>query len=184
MSCTECLGFESFNERTFDDHQVEEMTDRPSSKARWRKDYHHGSGGGERKDVKKFPPPLSSESFDARTVDDHQMEEMTDRPSSKARWTKDYHHGGGGDSKKVKKFPPPLSTFNRNGRPSFYLRSVRSDGRLELTEVKIDRPEILRASRDDGQLRESECFRVCCLGLLLLLKESTFSLFLKNQYYK
>ncbi|KAJ6694265.1 hypothetical protein OIU85_004994 [Salix viminalis] len=32
-------------------------------------------------------------------------------------------------------------------------KTVRKDGRLELTEVRIDRHEILRASRKDGRLR-------------------------------
>lgn len=53
----------------------------------------------------------------------------------------------------VKKFPPPLSSLNHNGRRSFFLRAVRKDGRLELTEVRLDRAETLRASREDGRLR-------------------------------
>ena len=98
---------------------------------------------------------LGFESSDERTADDHQMEEMSNQSSSKARWRKDYRHGrgGGGERKEAKQFPPPLSSLNRNGQPSFYLRSVRTDGRLELTEVRIDRPEILRASREGGRLR-------------------------------
>lgn len=52
----------------------------------------------------------------------------------------------------VKKYPPPLSSLNRNGKPSFFLRPMRRDGRLELAEVKIKQPEILRASREDGRL--------------------------------
>lgn len=52
-----------------------------------------------------------------------------------------------------RRFPPPLPSLDRNGHPSFFLRPVRKDGRLELTEVKINRPEILRASREDGRLR-------------------------------
>ena len=49
-------------------------------------------------------------------------------------------------------FPPPLPSLNRNGKPSFYLRPVRKNGRLELTEVRIHRPDILHASRHDGRL--------------------------------
>ncbi|XP_057495911.1 protein FANTASTIC FOUR 3-like [Actinidia eriantha] len=56
---------------------------------------------------------------------------------------------------KVKKFPPPLSSLSRNGKPTFFLRPVRRDGRLQLTEVKIDRLEVFRASREDGRLRLS-----------------------------
>lgn len=54
---------------------------------------------------------------------------------------------------KNKSFPPPLSSFNGNGKPEFFLRPVRNNGRLKLTEVKINRPERLRASREDGRLR-------------------------------
>ncbi|CAK8544707.1 unnamed protein product [Lathyrus sativus] len=63
----------------------------------------------------------------------------------------------------MRSFPPPIPSLNRNGKPSFYLRPVRKDGRLELTEVRIHRPDILHASRRDGRLtlhlipdRESE----------------------------
>jgi hypothetical protein len=52
----------------------------------------------------------------------------------------------------MRSFPPPLTSLNRNGKPSFYLRPVRKDGRLELTEVRIHRPDILHASRHDGRL--------------------------------
>lgn len=55
--------------------------------------------------------------------------------------------------KERKSFPPPLSSLTENGKPNFFLQPVRKDGRLELTEVKIHRPEILRASRCDGRLR-------------------------------
>ncbi|EOA35549.1 hypothetical protein CARUB_v10020764mg [Capsella rubella] len=52
-----------------------------------------------------------------------------------------------------REFPPPLSTLNGLGQRSFYLRPVRKDGRLELTQVMIDRPEIFHASRENGRLR-------------------------------
>ncbi|PSS19631.1 Protein FAF-like [Actinidia chinensis var. chinensis] len=55
----------------------------------------------------------------------------------------------------AKTFPPPLSSLSRNGKLTFFLLPVRRDGRLELTEVKIDRQEVLRASREDGRLRLS-----------------------------
>ncbi|KAL8109406.1 uncharacterized protein LOC141672834 [Apium graveolens] len=54
---------------------------------------------------------------------------------------------------KSKSFPPLLSSFNGNGKPTFFLRPVRNNGRLKLTEVKINRPETLRACREDGRLR-------------------------------
>ncbi|XWS57587.1 hypothetical protein CRYUN_Cryun09bG0186500 [Craigia yunnanensis] len=52
-----------------------------------------------------------------------------------------------------KKFPPQLSSLNQNGQLCFYLKPVRKNGRLELTEVRIQRPEILRAVRQNGRLR-------------------------------
>ncbi|KAJ0013408.1 hypothetical protein Pint_19963 [Pistacia integerrima] len=89
---------------------------------------------------------LGFESSDERNVEDDHYTRVESPTRAKGR--KD-----AGERRKPKKFPPPLSSFNRNGQPSFFLRSVRTDGRLELTEVRIDRPEILRASRQDGRLR-------------------------------
>lgn len=57
------------------------------------------------------------------------------------------------ERRREKKFPPPISSLNHKGQRSFFLRPVRTEGRLELAEVRIDRPEILRASREDGRLR-------------------------------
>ncbi|KAF9670000.1 hypothetical protein SADUNF_Sadunf13G0022900 [Salix dunnii] len=96
MSCTESLGFESSDERRFDDDVIE-------------------SCSRERSAIKRV------------------------------KWRKT------GEKKEAKKFPPPLSSLNHNGQPIFFLKSVRKDGRLELTEVRIDRHEVLRASRKDGR---------------------------------
>ncbi|XP_059312093.1 uncharacterized protein LOC132063535 [Lycium ferocissimum] len=54
---------------------------------------------------------------------------------------------------RTRKFPPPLSSLSQDGKPNFFLRAVRKDGRLELTEVKIGRQETLLAFRQDGRLR-------------------------------
>ncbi|XP_038988374.1 protein FANTASTIC FOUR 2-like [Phoenix dactylifera] len=52
------------------------------------------------------------------------------------------------------KFPPPLPWLvGRDGRRSRFMRVVREDGRIVLSEVRIERPEVLRASRRDGRLR-------------------------------
>ncbi|QHO45464.1 uncharacterized protein DS421_6g179210 [Arachis hypogaea] len=59
---------------------------------------------------------------------------------------------GGRNSKVSRSFPPPLTSLNRNGQPSFFLRPARKDGRLELTQVRIQRQEILHACRQDGRL--------------------------------
>lgn len=50
-------------------------------------------------------------------------------------------------------FPPPLSSLDSNGQPSFILLPVRKDGRLQLSQVRIKRPEIVYAARQDGRLR-------------------------------
>nr|XP_009787499.1 PREDICTED: uncharacterized protein LOC104235435 [Nicotiana sylvestris] len=60
---------------------------------------------------------------------------------------------GLGVGDKEKKFLPPLSSLNQDGKPNFFMRAVRKDGRLELTEVNIGRPETLLAFGQDGRLR-------------------------------
>ncbi|XP_062084663.1 uncharacterized protein LOC133790860 [Humulus lupulus] len=109
---------------------------------------------------------LGFESSDERRVeeDDHVMDNvdeeltLTSRPWSTSTKAKCRGRRSGRvrhlhQPHEVKKYPPPLSSLNQNGQPSFYLRAVRKDGRLELTEVRIHRPEILRAYREDGRLR-------------------------------
>ncbi|KAL5984004.1 hypothetical protein ACLOJK_018106 [Asimina triloba] len=55
---------------------------------------------------------------------------------------------------KEPKFPPPLPSLNRNGQRSSYMRAVRKDGRILITEVRMaERQETLRACREDGRLR-------------------------------
>ena len=104
---------------------------------------------------------LGFESSDERRVDDEDDIDnvvvadddeltLTVKPWST---TKVKCRGRRSDHYEVKKFPPPLSSLNQNGQPSFFLRPVRKDGRLELTEVRIHRPEILKAYREDGRLR-------------------------------
>lgn len=99
---------------------------------------------------------LGFESSDERRVDDQAMERITSeeergsRAGAPKKWKRTR---GRRDEEEARKFPPPLSSLNRDGRPSFFLRPVRRDGRLELTEVKIDRTEVLHASRQDGRLR-------------------------------
>ncbi|CAL0316582.1 unnamed protein product [Lupinus luteus] len=50
-------------------------------------------------------------------------------------------------------YPPPLSSWNRNCRPSFFLRPVRKNGRLILTKVRMKRHEKIYSSRENGRLR-------------------------------
>ncbi|KAL5701578.1 hypothetical protein ACHQM5_026902 [Ranunculus cassubicifolius] len=58
----------------------------------------------------------------------------------------------------VKKFPPILSSLRRKDGSvgeckTSFLKPVRENGRLILTQVTINRPEVFRASRQDGRLR-------------------------------
>ncbi|RHN80728.1 putative The fantastic four family protein [Medicago truncatula] len=50
-------------------------------------------------------------------------------------------------------FPPPLSSLDNNCQPSYILLPVRKDGRLQLNKMRVDRPDILYANRQDGRLR-------------------------------
>ncbi|MQL95562.1 hypothetical protein Taro_028231 [Colocasia esculenta] len=43
----------------------------------------------------------------------------------------------------AKKFPPPISSLGVGGHSSSFLKAVKSDGRLVLKEVRVERPEIL-----------------------------------------
>lgn len=69
------------------------------------------------------------------------------KPVERTRWREER------ERRRENKFPPPISSLNHKGQRSFFLRPRRTDGRLELTEVRIHRPEILRVSREDGRLR-------------------------------
>ncbi|XP_019186334.1 PREDICTED: protein FANTASTIC FOUR 1 [Ipomoea nil] len=57
------------------------------------------------------------------------------------------------ERRKSKEFPPPISSLSQDGKPAFFLRPVRQDGRLKLRQVRSNRPETLLASRKDGRLR-------------------------------
>ncbi|KAJ7978027.1 Protein FANTASTIC FOUR like [Quillaja saponaria] len=105
---------------------------------------------------------LGFESSDERRVDDQLDEIIVNKNDNRnvedggincwRRTTKTAEPKSAKWRDQVKKFPPPISSLNENGKPSFFLLPVRKDGRLELTEVRIHRPEILRASREDGRL--------------------------------
>ncbi|XP_043708347.1 protein FAF-like, chloroplastic [Telopea speciosissima] len=88
---------------------------------------------------------------------DHPMEESLVEELSRSRSTTTARSRWKTTVAKVrkqdKKFPPPLTSMNQNGQRNFYLKPVRMNGRLELTEVSIRRPEVFRACREDGRLR-------------------------------
>ncbi|CAI9102324.1 OLC1v1000572C1 [Oldenlandia corymbosa var. corymbosa] len=98
---------------------------------------------------------LGFESSDERRVDDeigildlnYEKEFLSNCSSGNLRLKREHV------KREVKNFPPPLSSLDQNGKPTFFLRPVRRDGKLELQEVKINRPEVLCASREDGRLR-------------------------------
>ncbi|KAG7649643.1 putative The fantastic four family protein [Arabidopsis thaliana] len=99
---------------------------------------------------------LGFESYDMRMSDNEVENKMTchaevetERVEAKRRKTKENVVV----QAQKKQFPPPLSSLNSRGQRYFYLRPVRKDGRLELTQVMVDRPEIFHVSRVDGRLR-------------------------------
>ncbi|PQQ11508.1 uncharacterized protein Pyn_34662 [Prunus yedoensis var. nudiflora] len=147
----------------------------PAIEFETKKDYAGGFGfiddiGGSVDGLMSCTESLGFESSDERRVDDHQIIEtishhhqneyedpveedaclrmMRQSMRRVSKWKRT-----GEKREEAKKFPPPLSSLNQNGQPRYYLRPVRKDGRLELTEVRIYRPEILRAYRQDGRLR-------------------------------
>ncbi|KAF5739499.1 protein FANTASTIC FOUR 1 [Tripterygium wilfordii] len=97
---------------------------------------------------------LGFESSYERRVDDHNDETellcpkttLLSSSSSRIKWRRRRRF-------EESKFPPPLSSLYQNGQPSFFLHPVRKDGRLELTEVRIDRSRVFHAFREDGRLR-------------------------------
>ncbi|KAB5556289.1 hypothetical protein DKX38_007198 [Salix brachista] len=105
-------------------------------------------GGGADHGLMSCTEGLGFESSDEiRFDDDIELCSREISTINKAKWIEF------GEKKEAKKFPPPLSSLNHHGQPNFSLKPVRKDGRLELTEVRIDRHEVLRASRQDGRLR-------------------------------
>uniref|UniRef100_A0A6N2KTZ5 FAF domain-containing protein n=1 Tax=Salix viminalis TaxID=40686 RepID=A0A6N2KTZ5_SALVM len=105
-------------------------------------------GGGADRGLMSCTEGLGFESSDEiRSDDDIELCSREISTINKAKWIEF------GEKKEAKKFPPPLSSLNHHGQPNFSLKPVRKDGRLELTEVRIDRHEVLRASRQDGRLR-------------------------------
>lgn len=99
---------------------------------------------------------LGFESYDVRMSDNEVENKMTchaevetERVETKRRKMKENVVA----RERKREFPPPLSSLNGLGKRSFYFRPLRKDGRLELTQVMIDRPEIFHASREDGRLR-------------------------------
>ncbi|KAG2317020.1 hypothetical protein Bca52824_020142 [Brassica carinata] len=80
-------------------------------------------------------------------------EEETERVERKRRKTTEEQNVVAPVREGKKQFPPPLSSLNVRGQRSFYLQPMRKDGRLELTRVMIDRPEIFHVSRENGRLR-------------------------------
>ncbi|KAL3516157.1 hypothetical protein ACH5RR_023059 [Cinchona calisaya] len=97
---------------------------------------------------------LGFESSDGRRIDDQienldVIEELRSRKETTvgSRWKRERV------KKERQNFPPPLSSLYENGKPTFSLRLLRKDGKIELQEEKIDRPEIFRARRKNGRLR-------------------------------
>ncbi|CAF2113678.1 BnaCnng43270D [Brassica napus] len=52
--------------------------------------------------------------------------------------------------RRKKDLPPFLTTLDCNGRPRFYHRRVRSEGRLEISRVAVNLPEIVSVRGIEG----------------------------------
>ncbi|KAF3496990.1 hypothetical protein DY000_02056939 [Brassica cretica] len=52
--------------------------------------------------------------------------------------------------RRKKDLPPFLTTLDCNGRPRFYHRRVRSEGRLEISSVAVNLPEIVSVRGIEG----------------------------------
>ncbi|XP_018488080.2 uncharacterized protein LOC108858694 [Raphanus sativus] len=52
--------------------------------------------------------------------------------------------------RRKKELPPFLTTLDCNGRPRFYHRRVRSEGRLEIARVAVNLPEIVSVRGIEG----------------------------------
>ncbi|GLT63884.1 hypothetical protein SLA2020_364150 [Shorea laevis] len=50
-------------------------------------------------------------------------------------------------------FPPPISCIGESGKPWFWFKPHRKDGRLVLREVRIPTREFLHSCREDGRLK-------------------------------
>lgn len=101
---------------------------------------HEAAGGG----LGLCTESLGSESCD---VDDLEIAARSPRRSARRSMLKT-------EKLAKKKFPPPLLWLSESGaRRSCFMKGERRDGRFLLTEVTIERPEVLRASRQNGRLR-------------------------------
>lgn len=57
--------------------------------------------------------------------------------------------------KRQKSFPPPLRWMSPHaGKQSLYMKSERKDGRLILTEVRIERPEVFQVSTSNSNFKK------------------------------
>ncbi|XP_072960614.1 uncharacterized protein [Typha angustifolia] len=99
---------------------------------------------------------IGSESCDGEAVEEAEMEEKVvaaaeeEEEEEKREWGQPRRRREAAKAD-AKRFPPPLPWLV--GRRSLFFRVVKEDGRVRLTEVRMERPEIFHASRHDGRLR-------------------------------
>ncbi|XP_058088326.1 uncharacterized protein LOC131235198 [Magnolia sinica] len=73
---------------------------------------------------------------------------------SKGSWEAMGARGGFKKSRMAGAFPPPpITSMGRQGKPWFFFKSYRHEGRFVLREFKIPTQEFLHACREDGRLR-------------------------------
>ncbi|XP_078148056.1 protein FANTASTIC FOUR 2-like isoform X2 [Carex rostrata] len=81
----------------------------------------------------------------APTTNEEKVENVFQQNQDQAREDKIRVEG-----KRQKSFPPPLRWMSTHaGKQSSYMKSERKDGRLILTEVRIERPEVFQVSTGD-----------------------------------
>lgn len=80
---------------------------------------------------------LGFESFNEKSnCSSDELDEQRSRSRSNTKCTSS-------PSPTVRNFPPLLSSMNENGRPRFDLEIVRENGRLQISSVKNNRPEVI-----------------------------------------
>ncbi|XP_068660983.1 protein FANTASTIC FOUR 1-like [Aristolochia californica] len=98
---------------------------------------------------------LGSESSDERVatregIDERGVVAVREDQMDRERWIRKSRL----QSRKMEtKFPPPLPGLDPKGRSRSFLKADRKDGRVLLTEVRIERPEVFCAKREGGRLR-------------------------------
>lgn len=97
------------------------------------------------KDIESLIPCTKDSDFQSIDIDDDEITTKDEDGDYSWNRTKLVEDRGN--------FPPPISSLNELGQPSFIFVPIRKNGRMQLNKIRIRRPEILHATREDGRLR-------------------------------